>query len=209
MQVTMVPFGTVPKATVSLAVRFGNVNEGPDEVWLADVMSDLMNEGTTSRTAAEVAELTAGMGGGIAIGVGPDETTIGGAVLAERTPDFVRLVADVVQHPRFPESELPRIKAARIRQVAIARSQPQPVAQERFYQIVYGDHPYGRLFPTEEMLKGYTVDQIRTLHANNFGAARAHLYVAGAPSGRRLVHGREVSHRSRTCPQQGAAAASQ
>jgi predicted Zn-dependent peptidase len=179
MDVTMVPFGTVPKATISLAVRFGNVNEAPNEVWLADVMGDLMNEGTKSLTAAQIAELTAGMGGGIGIGVGPDQTTIGGSVLSERGADFIRLVADVAQNPRFPESELPRITAARVRQVAIAKSQPQPIAQERFYQVLYGDHPLGRLYPSEEMLKGYTVDQIRAFHTKNFGAGRAHLYVAG------------------------------
>jgi predicted Zn-dependent peptidase len=179
MRVTLVPFGAIPKATVSLAVRVGNVNEGPNEVWLADVTGDLMNEGTIARTAAEIAELTAGMGGSIGVSVGPDQTTIGGSVLAERAPEFVRLVADVVQHPRFPESELPRIVAARIRQVAIAKSQPQPLAQERFQQVIYGDHPYGRPYPTEEMLRDYTVEQIRAFHARNFGAARAHLYVAG------------------------------
>jgi len=179
MEVTLVPFGTVPKVNVSLAVRVGNVNEAPNEVWLADVMGDLMNEGTTSLTAAQIAELTAGMGGGIGIGVGPDQTTIGGSVLSERAADFVRLIADVAQHPRFPDSELPRIKAARVRQVAIARSQPQPLAQERLYQVLYGDHPLGRLYPSEEMLNGYTVGQVREFHARNFGAARAHLYVAG------------------------------
>lgn len=179
MDVTLVPFGTVPKATISLAIRVGNVNEGPKEVWLADVMGDLMNEGTKSLTAAQIAELTAGMGGGIGIGVGPDQTTIGGSVLSERAADFIRLVADVAQNPRFPESELPRITAARIRQVAIARSQPQPLAREKFHEILYGDHPLGRLYPSEEMLKGYTIAQIRAFHAKNFGAARAHLYVAG------------------------------
>lgn len=179
MKVTLVPFGTIPKATVSLAVRVGNVNEGPNEVWLANVTGDLMNEGTTSLTSADLAERTAGMGGSLGVGVGPDQTTIGGSVLAESAPAFVRLVADVAQHPRFPESELPRIKATRVRQLAIARSQPQALAQEKFYQILYGDHPYGRVFPTDAMLNGYTIDQIRSFHANNFGADRAHLYVAG------------------------------
>lgn len=179
MAVTLVPFGTVPKATVSLAIRVGNVNEAPNETWLADITGDLMNEGTTSRTSAQIAELTAGMGGSIGIGVGDDQATIGGSVLAERTPDFVRLVADVVQHPRFPESELPRIKAARVRQVAIAKSQPQPIAQEKFNEMIYGDHPYGRPYPSEAQLNGYTVDQIRGFHDKNFGAGRAHLYVAG------------------------------
>src|SRR5687768_4475939 len=172
MEVTLVPFGTTPKANVSLAVRVGNVNEAPNEVWLADVTGDLMNEGTTSLTAAQIAEVTAGMGGGIGIAVGPDQTTISGSVLSERTADFVRLIADVAQRPRFPDSELPRIKSARVRQVAIAKSQPQPLAQERLYQVLYGDHALGRLYPSEDMLNGYTVAQVRDFHGKNFGAAR-------------------------------------
>ena len=179
MAVTLVPFGKVPKATVSLAIRIGNVNEGPNEVWLADVVGDLMNEGTESLTAAQVAEQTAGMGGSIGVGVSSDQTTIGGSVLSERTPDFIRLIAEVAQRPRLPESELPRIKANRARQVAIAKSQPQPLAQEKFYQVLYGDHPLGRLYPSEEMLNGYTIEQVRAFYAKNFGATRAHLYVAG------------------------------
>src|SRR5690606_26734247 len=70
-------------------------------------------------------------------------------------------------------------KASRLRSLSIARSQPQPLAQEKFLELLYGDHPYGRLYPTEAMLQGYTIDQVRQFHARNFGAARAHLYVAG------------------------------
>jgi len=179
MRVTLVPFGSVPKATVNLAIRVGNVDEGPNETWLADVTGDLMNEGTVSLTSTQIAEMTAGMGGTVGVGVGADQATVGGSVLGERAAEFIRLVADVVQHPRFPESELPRIKAARARQVAIAKSQPQPIAMERFYQILYGNHPYARQYPSEQLLQGYTVEQIRAFHAKNFGAGRAHLYVAG------------------------------
>jgi predicted Zn-dependent peptidase len=100
-------------------------------------------------------------------------------VLAERAADFVRLVADVARNPSFPAAELPRIKADHLRQLAIQKSQPQPVAQEKFYQTLYGDHPYGRLFPTEPMLQGYTLEQVRDFYRSNYGAARAHLYVAG------------------------------
>jgi predicted Zn-dependent peptidase len=180
MAVTLIPFGKVPKVSVSLALRTGNVNEGPNEIWLADVTGDLMSEGTTSLTATQIAERTAGMGGSINVGIGPDQATIGGAVLSEFGPEFVRLVADVVQHPRFPESELARIKANRARQLAIAMSQPQTLASAKFAELLYtSDHPYGRELPTEAMLQGYTIDQITRFHAANFGAARAHLYVAG------------------------------
>ena len=179
MQVSMVPFGTVPKVYVRLGIRTGNINEKANEIWLADVTGDLLQEGTTTRTAEQIARDAASMGGAIAVGVGPDRTNITGDVLSERGPEFVRLIADVVRHPRLPETELARIKANRVRQLAITRSQPQPLAQERFAALLYPDHPYGRLYPTEAMLDGYTVDQVRAFYQANYGAARSHLYVTG------------------------------
>jgi predicted Zn-dependent peptidase len=44
---------------------------------------------------------------------------------------------------------------------------------------MYGDHPYGRTYPTEAMLAGYTLDQVRAFHRQRFGGNRARLYVAG------------------------------
>jgi len=177
--VTLVPFGTVPKATVSLAVRTGRIDQRENEVWLPELTADLMNEGTATKTSAQVAEQVAGMGGTINVGVASDVINIGGEVLSERAPEMVRLVAEVARTPRLPESEIERIKGDRLRNLAIAKSQPQPIASEKFREMLYGDHPYGRLFPTEAELQGFTIAQVRDFHARNFGAVRSHLYVAG------------------------------
>lgn len=179
MKVTLVPFGTVPKVSVYAIVRTGHIDEGSTEVALADVTGEMLREGTTTLTATEVAQRMAGMGGELSVGVGDDQTQIGGAVLSEHGPEMVRLVAQVLRTPRLPESELARITSTKARDVAIAKSQPQSIAQEQFVRTMYGDHPYGRLFPTEAMLKGYTIAQVRAFHERNFGAARAHLYVVG------------------------------
>jgi zinc protease len=179
LAVTLVPYGEIPKATVRLVTRVGNVNEGPDQVWLADLTGDLMEEGTTTRTAEQIAADVARMGGDLNIGVGANQTTVGGDVLSEFAPEMVRLVADLARNPSFPASEVPRIQANRVRQLAIAKSQPQSLAQEKFRAVLYPNHSYGRIYPTPEMIQGYTVDQIRAFHNANFGAARSHLYVAG------------------------------
>ncbi len=179
LEVTLVPYGEVPKATIELMVRAGNVNEGPNEVWLADLTGDLMREGTTTRTAEQIAQQTASMGGALTIQVQMDQTDVTGEVLADHAAEFVGLLADVVKNPRFPESELARLKANRLRQLSIAKTQPQQMALEKFRQVVYGNHPYGRIFPAEQMLQGYTLEQVRGFYQKNFGAARSHLYVAG------------------------------
>ncbi len=177
--VTFVPYGALPQATVRLVVRVGNLNEAADEVWLADLTGDLMEQGTTSRSAEQIAREAAAMGGELSIGVGPDQSTVGGDVLADFADEFVTLVADVVRNPAFPESELSRLKADRIRQLNVAKQRPQQLTLERFRAVMYGDHPYGRVFPTDEMLQGYTVGQVRDFYAANFGALRSHLYVVG------------------------------
>ena len=179
MAVTLVPYGTVPKVTARLAVLTGNVNEGANQVWLADLMGDMLQEGTATRTASQIAQDVAKMGGALSVNVGEDRTEISGDVLSESGPAMVALVADVALHPKFPESELARLKGDRERQLSIALSQPQPLAQQKFRAVLYGDHPYGRLFPTEAMLQSYTIADVRGFYEKNYGAARAHLYVVG------------------------------
>ncbi len=179
LAVTLVEYGTLPKVTVRLAVRSGNIDEKAREVWLADLMGDLLSQGTESKSAAEIAESAARMGGSLDVNVGEDRTDISSDVLSEFGPQMAALISDVALHPKFPESELARLKGDRARRLAIAKSQPQQMAAEKFRALLYPDHPYGRLFPTEEMLKGFTIEQVRSFYDANFGAARSHVYVAG------------------------------
>lgn len=179
MKVTLVPFGTVPKVDMQLVVRVGNVDETAEQVWLADLMSDLMREGSQKRSASELNRAAASMGGGFGTSVSLDELTVSGSALAEHANSLAELVAEVALQPRFPDSELARLKQSRLRQLALQKSQPQALATEKFFNVTFPDHPYGRYFPTEPQLQGYTLQQIKDFYAQNFTAARAHLFVAG------------------------------
>jgi zinc protease len=179
MKVTLVPYGNLPKVTLSLVVRSGNLNDPADMPGLADMAGKLMKEGTAAKSSKQIAEEAAGMGGAVTITVGADESDVTTDVLGEFGPKAVALLADVVQHPLFPESELPRLKNDAQRQLTISKSVPQNMALEKFRKILYGDHPYGTVFPTQESIEKTSVAEIRKFYEGNFGAARSHLYVAG------------------------------
>jgi len=178
LQATLIPFGSVPKATVRIIVRSGNLNEG-SQTWLADLSGDFFLEGTTSRSGEDIARAAAAIGGQINVAVNEDQTTISGDVLAEFTPQMVELLAEVVRTPAFAESELDRLKRDRLRQLSIAQTQPQQMAIAAFREALYGDHPYGRLMPDEAQLAAYSMEDVRNFYHNNFGAQRTHVYVAG------------------------------
>ena len=179
MKVTLVPYGNLPKVTLSLVVRSGNLNDPTDMPGLADIAGKLMKEGTASRSSRQIAEEAAGMGGAVNITVGPDESDVTTDVLSEFGPKAAALLAEVVEHPLFPDSELPRLKNDAQRQLTISKSLPQSMALEKFRKILYGDHPYAAVFPTQESIEKTTVADIKKFYEGNFGATRAHLYVAG------------------------------
>ena len=179
MQVTLLRYGIVPKTYIGLRVYAGNLNEGED-VWLPDLMGQLLREGAAGRSASEIAEAAAEMGGGLGTGVGAHETVVNLAVLSEYGANAIQLVADVARQPTFPESELERVRANLQRGLAVARTQPQTVAEVALAAAYYGtDHPYGRILPTDAQLAGYSIEDVRRFHRENFGARRAQLYVAG------------------------------
>jgi zinc protease len=179
LKVTLVPYGIVPKAAISLAVDAGQINEGTARAGVASLTTDLMKEGTETLSAQQVAEAAARMGSTLEIRAGQDQTKMGIDVLQEFAPEAVKLLADVAQHPRLPQSEIDRLKNDALRQIALQNSQPQTIALVRFRKILYGEHPYAIVVPTEADIKKLTLQDVRDFYTGNFGAQRAHLYVAG------------------------------
>ena len=179
MQVTLIPYGNIPKATIRLRVLAGGLNEGEDR-WLSTLAAQMLREGANGRSSAQIAEAAAGMGGNLGIGASQHETTIGISVLSEFTDNAIAMVGDVARRPMFPESEFARVRDSLLRNLAVAKSQPQAAADVALAQTYYGpNHPYGRPVPTEAQLKGYSLAQVREFYQSNFGAKRARLYVAG------------------------------
>jgi predicted Zn-dependent peptidase len=179
LRTTFVQYGSLPKVEVQLIIKTGNIHEAANEVWLADLTGLLMKEGTTTMNFKAISRKVAGMGGEVNINTGLDNVTISGAVLSEFAPALVKVIADIVMNPAFPASEVERLKSDLKRQLTVQKSVPQSQATERFSQIIYKDHPYGRIFPTEAMINSYTLDMAKGFYSKNFGAKRSVVYVVG------------------------------
>ncbi len=179
MKVTIVPYGVVPKIAIRAFVTAGAVNEAAGQVWLSRLNASMMKEGTAARSAEQVAREAADMGGQLDISAGAEFTSVGGVVLSDVGAKFIALLADVLQHPSLPASELARLKADLGRELAVAKTEPNSLARERFLEILFPDHPFGRVFPSEKELQSYTVEDVQSFYKKNFSAAGTHLYIAG------------------------------
>jgi len=183
MKVTLVQYGIVPRVAVRAYVNAGGINEAPNQVWLSRLTGQLMKEGTKTRSAEQLAAEIADTGGQLEIVPGVEYTSVGGVTLSDHAAQFINLIADVLENPSLPASEVPRLKADLARDLAVAKTQPGDLARERFLGTMFPGSPYGRVFPGESELKGYSADDALGFYRNNFSAARTHLYVAGKLEG--------------------------
>ncbi len=179
MMVTLIPFGSIPKVTMDLRTRTGVIDEGPNDVSLASVVGDMMLEGTTTRSALDIARQGAEMGGTITSTWGSEFMTLTGEVLIDHAAAFIPLFADVALHPNFADGDVKRVIDQHARDNAMALTQADNLAMKAFREVMYGNHPFGRIYPSEAMLRGFTSIRIKDFYQKNFSATRAHLYVSG------------------------------
>lgn len=178
LRATFVQYGNVPKVTISARVRAGNLN-APGQNGIAGVVASMMEEGTTSRSAQDIAFEAASMGGELGIGASTSQITVGIDVLSEHATKAAELVADVLMNATLPESELPRIKQDALRGLSVTLSQPQPQANQAFLKLIYGDHIYGAAYPSEEVLSALTIEDLKSFYDAELGARRTNIYVVG------------------------------
>ncbi|WP_052430502.1 M16 family metallopeptidase [Hymenobacter sp. DG25B] len=179
LKATLVPYGEVPKVTMLVSIQAGNVHEEANQVGVADLLGKLLSEGTTTLSATQLADKIARMGGSLNVSVGGDQTQLWASCLSEYAPELAAVLADVVQHPALPESELPRIKADFKRQMNLARAQPGTQARQKFSAALYGKHPYGRPLPTDAEIDALTLEQVKAFYQSQYGAQRTSVFVAG------------------------------
>jgi len=179
MRVSLVEYGAVPKVAMQTVIRAGSINERSDQRWISDMVATMLKDGTTTRSPEQLARETAEMGGSIFTAAATDKTTVGGEVLSEFDTRFLALMADVVLNPRFAAEDLEKTRANKLRELSINRAQAGTLAWEKFRQVIFPGHAYGSIFPTEDGLKGYSLQDVRSFYYNQYGAARTHLYVVG------------------------------
>ena len=107
---------------------------------LAYLTGRLLEEGTHSRSAEELAEAIEDVGGTLDVGA----CGVSLRVRAEDLALAVELLADVALRPAFPAEAIPWAKRRIVAELQGDRDDPAFRADLIFRGLVYGDHPYAR-----------------------------------------------------------------
>lgn len=147
MEIVYAHVDTVPVTRVAVEFDAGYAADRTDRLGAHSLMLDLLDEGTTTRNANQLAEEQERLGASLNVGASMDRSAANLSVVTANLAPSLTLMADVLRHPAFAPSEVERLRAQRLAALASEATQPGAIAARALPPLLYGaDSPYGRSF---------------------------------------------------------------
>ena len=179
MQVVLAESHAFPKISAQLFFRNGNAVVAHLVPGLADMAAAMVRTGTASRSSRRIEEDLRRMGADLGTSAGADSSAISVSGVAEFSAGLLDLIADLARNASFPGDEFERERRQRFEEVRVERTTPGFLASERLRRVLFGEHPYAIVAPTEEQMAAYTREQLQDFYRRYYVPEDALLIVVG------------------------------
>ncbi len=178
LEVWMVEQRELPIVAVNLVLKTGSANEPTDKTGVAGMMTSLLDDGTKTRSAVDIANQLSGIGASLNAGGSWDSTSVSLQTLTKNLDKALDIYADVIMNPEFPSTELEGLRGRLVVGLRQQKSNPNAIANVAFNKVLYGPHPYGR-DTTEAGLRAITRDDVLSYYRATFSPQNGVLIVVG------------------------------
>ncbi len=181
MQVLVVEIPGRPLVTANLIVRRGVCDEPAELAGATALMARAMTEGTERYPGVELIEAAERLGATLGVDANWDSFFASVDVAASRLPAAIALLAELVEHPTFPEADVARLREERLNDLLQVKADPRRRVDQAFTSAIYAaGSPYGRPAGGDETtVAGLTPDGLRQVHRTILDPGRTALIVGG------------------------------
>jgi zinc protease len=143
LQVVLVSQDEQPVVSARMLVRAGAAQDPKGKEGLAMLTAALLDQGTTTRSSAQIAEEIDFMGGLLGTGAGTDLSFVNTVSMSDGLAQALDLMGDVIRRPAFAAAEIDRQRSQAMSSLKVAADDPDTVASQVIDRLVFGFHPYG------------------------------------------------------------------
>ncbi|MCZ6879399.1 MAG: pitrilysin family protein, partial [Acidobacteria bacterium] len=174
---------SVPLINFNLLVDAGYAADRDSVPGVASLAMDMLDEGTSRRSALEISEELAHLGARLRTGSNLDLSTLSLSALKSELDSSLEIYADVILNPTFPEQEFKRLQQEQLARIQREKTTPTQMVLRVFPGLLYGrDHAYGNPFTgsgTEESVSSLTNEDLLNFYRTWFKPNNATLVVVG------------------------------
>lgn len=182
MKVYGIQQNEVPIVNFNIRIDGGHLLDSFDKVGVANLLSDIMMEGTANKTPAELEEEIELLGASLFMFTGRESISIQGNVLARNLDKTLALVEEILLQPRWDEDELKRIKTSTVNGIKRREANPNAVANQVYNKVLYGEnHPFA--YPTSGTVgsvESITMEDLKTFYDKNISPSISNFHIVGS-----------------------------
>lgn len=178
LEVWMVEQKELPIVSMNLVLKTGSAGEPDDKTGVAGFTTGLLNTGTKTRSATEIANQLQSIGASFGAGSSWDSTGISMQTLTRNLDKALDIYADVIVNPIFDAKEFETQRARSLVGLRQQKANPNAIANTVYNKVLYGSQPYGR-DSTETEIKSITRDDIVKYYESTFRPNNGVLIVVG------------------------------
>jgi zinc protease len=179
---------TTPAVTIHASFEAGGVFDPPAQPGVAHMASRMLDRGTSTRSAEQIADELDTRGVSLSISLNRHVISIVCNCLSEDFEPILSLVGDVAMRPTFPEAELATRRSETVTMIRQDEDSPATMAMEGLMRLLYPGHPYGlrprgSVESVEQITRGALVD----FHGKRFAPATLSLVIVGDVDSQRAI----------------------
>jgi zinc protease len=162
-------------------LRAGALAESPEKAGLAGFTASLLMRGTAKRTFAQIYEELEAVGAELGFSSGRHTTGFVSQSLVEDLDLILDLTAQSLRYPLFPAEHVEQVRGQIMTGLAMRADSTQRMANLKFYELLYPNHPYGRSssgYP--ETITTISRDDMHEFYGRFYGPRNMILTIVGA-----------------------------
>jgi zinc protease len=181
MRLVIASVSKLPLVSITAVVDAGASTEQEGHDGVAALTAQLLLEGAAGLDGAALTDRFERIGTSVDAHADWDAATVSLTVLAERLPEALALVRDLLRAPEFPQREVARLKDERLAELLQLRAEPGALADEQFARAVYAPTaryaaPAGGSAPS---VRALTRDLVQAFYSERYRPATTTLVFAG------------------------------
>jgi zinc protease len=133
-----------PVAVLEGYLPVGALYDPADKIGLSQFVAAMLMRGSAHYDFDAINEAIDSIGAGLSVVSDTHTVAVTFNSLSEDFPRMVDLLADVVRRPTFPIEHLERVRQQKLVRIQERDQDTQRMANLRFYETIYANHPYGR-----------------------------------------------------------------
>lgn len=167
-------------ASFGIWVRVGSCNEDETNNGITHVVEHMLFKGTQNRSAKQIADEMAGIGGNMNAFTSKECTSYYATTLSEHLPIAIDILADMINHSLIDEKALKKEKGVILEEIDMYDDSPEDLVHEMLQQKIWKNHPLGYIISgTKKVVRSLTRQQILDFMADYYVGENMVISVAG------------------------------